>query len=304
MHSVFGPASSRADAVATLGYWMLGGGAIVWVLVIGVMLWAIRTRRTADAARTHRVVLGAVYTTILILVGFLVYDFGVGRALAEHPPRALTIEVVGQQWWWQVTYLDPDPSKRVVTANEIHVPVGRAVQIKLRSADVIHSFWVPSLGGKRDLVPGYRSVVWFRADTAGVYRGQCAEFCGLQHAHMAMFVVAEPSDKFEAWLAASRAPATPPTDSATQYGQRVFMTRGCASCHAIAGTDAWATVGPDLTHLKARATIAAGSFENTPGNLAGWVVDPSALKPGTRMPSIPLSGPELQALLTYLETLK
>ena len=170
----------------------------------------------------------------------------------EHPQRALTIDVVGHQWWWEVQYENPDPSKSVGTANEIHVPVGEPVQFKLRSTDVIHSFWAPNLNGKRDLIPGYVSTLWFKADTAGVYRGQCAEFCGLQHAQMAFFIVAEPRIKFNAWLAAGSSPPDPPTDSTLLYGQRVFMSSGCSVCHAIGGTEARATVGPDLTHFKGR----------------------------------------------------
>src|SRR5215218_5950706 len=185
MHSAFDPASPQARAVATLWWWMFGVGALVWVAVVVTMLIAIRTDRVVDHQRTSKTVRGAVYATIVILLGFLVYDFGVGRALAVHPQNALTIDIVGHQWWWEATYEDPSPSKRVTTANEIHVPVGEMIQFKLRAADVIHSFWVPNLQGKRDLIPGYVSTHWFRADTAGIYRGQCAEFCGLQHAQMA-----------------------------------------------------------------------------------------------------------------------
>ena len=252
----------------------------------------------------ERVVGGAVFATVLILSAFLVYDFSVGSVLAAHPGRALTIDVVGHQWWWEVTYEDPNPSKRVGTANEIHVPVGELVQFKLRAADVIHSFWAPNLNGKKDLIPGYVSTLWFKADTAGIYRGQCAEFCGLQHARMAFYIVAEPPVKFAGWLAAGSIPNPAPTDSLLLRGRDVFMRRGCANCHSIGGTDARATVGPDLTHFKGRASLAAGTLSNTRDNLTRWIVNPSAFKPGVRMPALELSPAELNALVSYLETLK
>lgn len=304
MHSALDPASPQARAIAHLWWLMFSIGGAVWVIVIVAMVVAIRTGAEQPRARMERIIGGAVFVTVLILAGLLVYDFGVGRALAAHPARALTIEVLGQQWWWQATYEDPDPSKRAVTANEFHVPVGELVQFKLRSADVIHSLWVPNLNGKRDLVPGYGNTLWFRADTAGIYRGQCAEFCGLQHAKMGFYIVAESPAKFAAWLASGRMPARPPADSVTRYGQSVFMTRGCAVCHTIAGTDARATIGPNLTHFKSRQSIAATTLSNTDANVMSWIVDPSAIKPGTRMPSVPLTQNELLALVAYLETLK
>jgi cytochrome c oxidase subunit 2 len=242
--------------------------------------------------------------TVLILLSFLAYDFSVGRLLAQHPDVALTIDVVGHQWWWEVTYEDPDPSKRVGTANEIHVPVGEPVQLKLRAADVIHSFWVPNLNGKRDLIPGYVTTLWFTADTAGVYRGQCAEFCGLQHAKMAMYIVAESKPKFAAWLAAGSTSPEPPTDPKLLYGKRVFMSSGCAVCHSIGGTEARATIGPDLTHFKGRSSIAAGTLANTRANLTRWIENPAAIKPGVRMPALAFTPTELDALVSYLETLK
>jgi cytochrome c oxidase subunit 2 len=256
--------------------------------------------------RAERVVSGGIFATILILGAFLAYDFSVGRALAVHPANALTIQVTGHQWWWDALYKDSDPSKQIETANEIHVPVGEPVQIELRAADVIHSFWAPNLNGKRDLIPGYESTLWFRADTAGIYRGQCAEFCGLQHAKMAFYIVAESRAKFAAWRAAASTPPPPPApaDSGLIAGQRVFMSSGCSLCHTIGGTDARATVGPDLTHLESRATLAAGALANTRANLTAWISHPNAIKPGVHMPAIPLDAPQLTALVSYLETLK
>jgi cytochrome c oxidase subunit 2 len=192
----------------------------------------------------------------------------------------------------------------IATANEIHVPTGEMIQFKLRAADVIHSFWAPNLNGKRDLIPGYVSTLWFKADTAGVYRGQCAEFCGLQHAKMMFYIVAEPPVKFAAWMAAASAPQQPPSDPTLQYGQRIFMSSGCAVCHTIAGTQAQSTVGPGLTHFKSRNTIAAGTLANTRENLVKWISNPQNVKPGARMPSYQFSETQLSALISYLETLK
>jgi len=295
---------------------MFGVGGVVWLGVTAFAIYVVRTGRGARQAddlnhvsphrhrSVERAVAAALFATILILGAFLAYDFTAGRALAQHPGVALTIDVTGHQWWWDVLYEDPDPSKQVGTANEIHVPVGEPVQIKLRAADVIHSFWAPNLNGKRDLIPGYTTTLWFRADTAGVYRGQCAEFCGLQHAQMGFYIVAEPRPKFAAWLAAASTPSGPPTDPTLVYGQRVFMSSGCPLCHSISGTDARGTIGPGLSHFKSRAAIAAGSLSNTRANLTRWILNPSAFKPGVRMPALPFKPAELNAMVSYLETLK
>jgi len=315
MHSIFDPTSPQARAITHLWWWMFGVGAAVWLTVIAVMLYTVRARRTARDSdvpqqvsdtdrRVERYVAASIFVTVLILGGFLAFDFGVGRQLAQHPQRALTIEVVAHQWWWEAQYIDPDPSKRIVTANEIHVPTHEPVQIRLKSPDVIHSFWAPNLNGKRDLIPGYVSSLWFTADTAGTYRGQCAEFCGLEHAKMAFYIVAEPPADFAAWRVAAAASPTPPTDSTLLYGQRVFMSGGCAVCHTIAGTEARSNIGPNLTHFKSRSTLAAGTLVNSRANLARWIMDPQSIKPGVRMPPSPLSRVQVDALVAYLETMK
>jgi cytochrome c oxidase subunit 2 len=295
---------------------MFGVGVTVWLGVFAAMLYAVFARRgergaddlnhvpAATRRRLEQMIGGAVFITLIILVGFLAYDFTAGRALAEHPSVALTIDVTGHQWWWDVLYEDPSPSKQVQTANEIHVPVGETVQFKLRAADVIHSFWAPNLNGKKDLIPGYTTSLYFRADTAGIYRGQCAEFCGLQHAQMAFYIVAEPRPRFAAWLAAASMPHEPPIDSTLVAGQMVFMSSGCPLCHSIAGTDARGTVGPGLSHFKSRSAIAAGTLANNRVNLTRWIRNPSAIKPGVRMPALPLDSAQMNALVSYLETLK
>ena len=316
MHSAFDPASPQARLVAHLWWWMFGVGSAVWVVVIATMLLSLRSRRAVRGAdelmqaepgvdtRVERVVKGAVLVTVLILVGFLAFDFSIGRMLAQQPTNPLTIELTGHQWWWEVQYTNPDLSKRIVTANEMHVPVGQPVRFTLKSSDVIHSFWAPNLSGKRDLIPGYQSTMWFTADTAGRYRGQCAEFCGLQHAKMAFTIVAEPKAQYDAWYNAATNSPPPPTDSTLLYGERVFMSAGCAVCHTIGGTEARATIGPNLTHFKSRALIASGTLANTRENVARWVMNPRLIKPGTEMPPSPLNTVQLNALVAYLETLK
>jgi cytochrome c oxidase subunit 2 len=192
----------------------------------------------------------------------------------------------------------------VKLANEIHVPVGERVTLELESADVIHSFWAPNLHGKTDLIPGQVNRTTLRVDKEGAYRGQCAEYCGTQHAHMAFWVVAEPKEKFEAWLAAQRKPAPEPADATLAKGREVFLAAPCAMCHAIQGTPAHASVAPDLTHVATRRTLGAGTIPNTTGHLAGWVVDSHGIKPGNQMPPNPMDSDDLQALLAYLGSLK
>jgi cytochrome c oxidase subunit 2 len=203
-----------------------------------------------------------------------------------------------------VQYPDSIAHNTVITANEVHIPVGRPVVMELSSLDVIHSIWVPSLTGKKDLIPGYTRSLWFRADTPGVYRGQCAEFCGLEHAKMGMLVIAQTEGDFDAWIAAQRATAATPSDSTAQHGKTVFEGTTCVMCHAISGTIAGATTGPNLTHIASRQTIAAGTLRNTNANLYSWISDPQRIKPGTLMPATELNPADLQALVAYLRQLK
>jgi cytochrome c oxidase subunit 2 len=208
--------------------------------------------------------------------------------------------VIGHQWFWEVRY----PGTTAVTANEIHIPVKTVVNVAVRSADVIHSFWVPELNKKVDVLPGRDNHLELYADEPGVYRGQCAEFCGAQHAHMAMAVYADPPDKFKAWLANMEKPLAQPASQDARAGQQVFLSHQCASCHTIRGTSAKGRIGPDLTHLQTRNTLAALTIPNRKGYLGGWVLDPQHIKPGNKMPGLNLSGPDFQRLLTFLEGLK
>ncbi len=310
---VLEPAGREAARHLPLWWFMIIVSTTVYVIVIATLLYATLRRRQEPAAdeatperhrRAARGIIGATAVTVVLLLVFLVFDFTTHRALAAMPVAPLEVHVSGRQWWWHIEYPDTVPQRRVTTANEIHIPVGRPVLLKLTSPDVIHSFWAPNLNGKKDLVPGHENALVIQADRPGKFRAQCAEFCGHQHAKMALWVVAEPPAEFEAWLDAQRRPATPPTDSLARLGQQVFLTRTCVMCHAIGGTPAGSRFGPDLTHLASRLTIAAGTLPNTPGHLAGWITDPQRIKPGVRMPPNPLPPGELQALLAYLETLR
>ncbi|HXW00915.1 MAG TPA: cytochrome c oxidase subunit II, partial [Anaerolineae bacterium] len=210
------------------------------------------------------------------------------------------VEIEGNQWWWEVNY----PLQEFTTANEIHIPVGPPVELKVTSIDVIHSFWVPELHGKIDLIPGQTNSFWLQADEPGVYYGECAEFCGIQHAKMALVVVAQPEAEFTAWLEQQQQPAAQITEATLLEGQQIFLGSACISCHTVKGTNATGDLGPDLTHLASRLTLAAGTLENNQNNLAGWIIDPQNIKPGNLMPSTDLSENELQALLAYLESLE
>jgi cytochrome c oxidase subunit 2 len=311
-HSVHEPASPQARLVDRLGESMYLVAAAVCVLVFASLLWGVFRKRTeaevggpSRERRMRNTVVAAGALTVVVLLGFLIFDFSVGRALTSNPGSgALQIRVTGHQWWWEVQYRDALPQNWATTANEIHIPVGKPVVFELRSADVIHSFWPINLSAKRDQLPGNENSLWFQADSAGVYQGVCAEFCGHQHAKMAFLVIAEPPDTFGKWLTQQRDTARTPTDSSARRGLEVFLGSSCVMCHAIGGTPAGSRIGPDLTHLASRRTIAAGILANTPGNLAAWIVDPQGIKPGVRMPPNQLAPADLEALVRYLETLK
>ncbi len=311
--SALAPASPQAEHIATLWWIFFGVSAVVWVLVLAFLGGAVSQQRApADLhvlpaldAQMKRVVVGAVVATIVTLFGLLLVDLITNRSLGPpDAPDALTIKLTGRQWWWQAEYQDPIASNTILVANELHVPTGRSILFQLQSTDVIHSFWVPNLQGKKDLIPGRPTSLWMKIDRAGTYRGQCAEFCGYQHAHMGLLIVAEPPDKFAAWQQAQRtAPPKPSTDRQVR-GQRVFLSGSCVLCHTIDGTLARSRVGPPLTHLASQQTIGAGMFANNRETLARWIRDPHALKPGVRMPQNFLPPADLDALLDSLATLK
>ncbi|MFL6675594.1 MAG: c-type cytochrome [Massilia sp.] len=312
------PAGPQAERIGDLWNFTLGLCTVVFVAVLGACLVALWRAPKGSAAsepdlsslerperRVHRnVIWAAAFSTagLLVLLGADVFT---SRALARMPlGDAVNIELVGHQWWWEARYKDEDPTREFTTANELHIPVGRPVLVTLRSNDVIHSLWVPNLHGKKDMIPGRTAIMRLRADKPGIYRGQCAEFCGLEHAMMALLVAAEPSAQYEAWAAGQRQAAAAPTDAQQQRGLQVFLGTSCVMCHTIGGTNANGKVGPDLTHLASRQTIAAGMLPNNRGHLAGWIADPQSLKPGVNMPANALAPDDLHALLAYLETLK
>src|SRR4051794_2687595 len=312
IQSVLAPAGIQSSSIHHLWSLMLWVTAAVYVItVVFVALSVARGMRheRPAVANAERVMTGsvgmAVAVSVVILLGLLVASVWTGRTVASlHASSAVTVNVIGHQWWWEIEYEDAVPSQRMHTANEIHVPLSRPVVLKVTSRDVIHSFWAPNLQGKRDLIPGYTTAIWLQADRPGTFRGQCAEFCGLQHAHMAFDVVAEPEADFERWLDAMRQPAKPPQSDEERRGRDVFMTTRCAGCHNVNGTDAHGLVGPDLTHMATRSTIGAGTLPNTPEHMTAWVKDPQASKPGNQMPPNPLPGDDVKALVAYLGTLK
>jgi cytochrome c oxidase subunit 2 len=309
----FGPA---ANPITSLG-WGLTIVSCAVVLIIGALVLAASWRRQARPtdAETRQLVLdrgpaGLIWISIgvgsstVVLFGLIIWTLITLEAVAspaEDP--AVTIEVRAHQWWWEARYLGKSPERTFTTANELHIPVGSPVRLLLIADDVIHSFWIPALAGKTDVIPGQTNMAWLQADRPGVYRGQCTEYCGEQHAQMAAFVIAEPREAFESWWKEQLDAAPAPAADAPARGQSVFMAR-CAACHTIRGTTAGGILGPDLTHLMSRRTIAAGILPNNLGNLSGWIADAQGIKPGSRMPTLALSGPELTAVNAYLQTLR
>lgn len=255
--------------------------------------------------RLRRVVTAAVAASVFGLLVLLAASVFTDRALARLPLKdAINVRVTSLQWWWKVTYVGGPVNETFETANEIHVPVGRPVVVELKSGDVIHSLWIPSLTGKRDLVPGRTATLTFRADKPGIYRAQCAEFCGFQHAFMALEVHAHEAQDFENWRRAQLAPPPEPADANALRGKMLFQSIQCAMCHAVQGTLAQGRKAPDLSHFASRRTIGAGTLPNTPGNVASWIADPHRHKPGVNMPANPMSREDLAALVAYMGTLK
>jgi cytochrome c oxidase subunit 2 len=319
--SAFQTAGQHADAIRNLGLLFVGLLGVIFLLVIAMSLLSIRRRHRGieqeplehthhpspgTEAKLTRAVSIACGITLLIIFGLVTVSVSVGKGISApvNSPKDLVVEVTAAQWWWQIRYLSDDASAIVTTANEIHLPVGRRVLIRGSSNDVIHSFWVPSLQGKRDLFPQHMTSEWLKADRPGRFRGQCAEFCGLQHAHMAFWVVAEPDAQFQAWMRQQLQPAVEPQDDQKRRGRKVFMDSACVLCHTIRGTEASGLVGPDLTHMGSRLSLAAGALPNNKGNLAGWIADPQNIKPGTHMATVPLHAEDIQPLIDYLESLQ
>jgi cytochrome c oxidase subunit 2 len=314
---IMGPAGPAARDIAHLGWFVLitfGAVTVVmWILIFWVGL-----RRTGtldehapwDAPGARRwihwggitvpiVILGVIFVDTLVVLGRFPHE---ATHAIDVPPQ---ITIVGHQWWWEVQYQIGDTHEHVVGANEVHIPAGRPIDIALVTRDVIHSFWVPQLHGKVDLIPGQVNQIRIQADRPGVYRGECAEYCGPQHAHMILLVKAESQADFDAWLGRERQPAGPPADALAARGQQVFLDGPCITCHTVRGTRAQGLVGPDLTHLASRDGIAANAYPNTTAYLEAWVTHAQSLKPYAQMPNITaFTGDDLRALVTYLRGLK
>ncbi len=284
------------------------GAAIILIVVMMLVLVAVRGPaglRGVIASRSM-IIAGGVAFPVVVLTALLAWGLAIARDIrVSGQEPAVRIEVSGEQWWWRVTYLDSAQRPLFVTGNEIHLPAGSEAAFSLVSPDVIHSFWIPSLGGKMDMIPGRTNSLVVRPERPGVYRGQCAEFCGAQHALMSLIAVVETPDDFAAWMANQMRPARAPETAEQELGMQLFGENGCGACHTIRGTEWNGTVGPDLTHVGSRKTLGAATFPNNRGTLAGWISSAQHLKPGNKMPSFDrLTGVELRALAAYLEALK
>ncbi|MDQ4142189.1 MAG: cytochrome c oxidase subunit II [Actinomycetota bacterium] len=305
--SILEPASPAANRVESLWWFLFWISAVVFAVVVVLTLAGLRRRgRLGDPVDRSEtswgdrfvVISGVGVSWIILTIAFVVSLVVMRQLTVEARDAALEIEVIGRMWWWEARY-----PNGAVTANEIHIPSGERVRLRLTSADVIHSFWVPQLQVKVDQVPGRENELWLEAARPGRYRGQCAEYCGLQHANMIVYVIAQPRAEFNAWLANEARPAPEPVGPAAERGQEVFMSSTCVGCHTIRGTPATGVTGPDLTHLARRETIGAGVRPNTRENLSRLITEPQRIKPGMSMPPTSLTPEELNALLDYLTRL-
>jgi cytochrome c oxidase subunit 2 len=302
--SILDPAGPEAHHLAGVWWLLFGLAAVVYLVVAGFVVWGTLRGRGTESGRPSRfsdgafVVVGGLVVPVAILMVVAVATVQATTTVRQPEDGALRVEVIAHDWWWEVRYPDRD----VITANEIHIPVGRQVEIGLHTADVIHSFWVPQLAGKIDTIPGQRNVLRLEADREGTFRGECAEFCGLQHANMNFLVIAQSGAAFERWAARQARPVAEPADEQAARGRVVFERESCAGCHTMRGTSATGKLGPDLTHFGSRRTLGAATAANTTANLTQWISDAQIIKPGNLMPSLYLSGPDLEALVAYLES--
>lgn len=317
VQSALDPAADQSRDIKTVFDLMMWVCGFMYLLVLGFLalaLWRGRRRlaRVGDAPepeagdRGPRLALAG--WTILIAIGLttlVTVSFLVDRKLVQAGPQPLQVKITGQQWWWKVEYIDPlNPDHRLVDANQLHLPLNRPVDIELQASDVIHSFWIPNLHGKEDLIPGRTNHIIITPRRIGYFRGQCAEFCGLQHAKMAIDAEVQRPQDFNTWWAQSLTPAPPPTTALQAQGKQLFETKACGLCHNIAGSDAHGQVAPDLTHLASRKSLASGTLPYNRANLAGWIANPQQFKPGSNMPAVPLRPEELNAIVDYLDSLK
>jgi cytochrome c oxidase subunit 2 len=307
VQSALDPAGREAERMSNMFWLMTAGAIVVWLAVIALALWSVRTPPESNTPRRSRLIIvggGAVIPTV-VLTSLLIYGLKpIPALLAPAPAGSLKIAVTGEQWWWRVRYLPPNGSE-VVLANEIRLPIGEPVEFRLDSPDVIHSFWIPSLAGKVDMIPGRVNRLVLTPARTGVFRGACAEYCGTSHALMAFNVVVEERADFDRWLAAQAAPAQVPGDPTAMRGQELFIGNGCGACHTIRGTSAAGVIGPDLTHVGSRLSLAAGSISNEPDSYRRWISHSTNVKPGVLMPPFHMLPPDdLQAIAAYLHNLK
>jgi cytochrome c oxidase subunit 2 len=306
--TAFNPRSDYANAGLDLFILIIVLGVIIGVVVeIVLVATAIRYRRRADDPLPPQIhgstIIEILWTTgpVLVVGAILFFTLPVIFTWqAPAPASSMNVNVTGHQFWWEFGY----PNANVVTANEIHLPVGQTVNLVLESDDVIHSFWVPALGGKRDAFPGHTNFIWLKPDSVGEFPGQCFQLCGYSHGNMRERAIVQSPSDFQAWLTAQQAPAVQPTDPTAAEGGQLFQTRGCTACHTINGTPAAGKVGPNLTHLASRGVIAGAIMDNTAPNLRIWLKDPPAVKPGSVMPNLGLNDHELDVLVAYLQSLK
>lgn len=305
--SLMTPASPGARTISDLGWQLFAIAAVVFVAVEAMLIYIIlRFRNKGETGEPrqvyghHRLEIAWTAAPGIVLIGVLWTTFQTMALLLPAPADALVVRVTGHQWWWQVEY----PDLGIVTANEYHVPVGTNVRVDLVSGDVIHSYWAAELGPKMDVLPEHQNTTWFNAEKPDAYRGFCAEFCGVQHANMGFFIVAEEQADFDAWVQAQQQPAAQAADAAAQQGAEAFNASGCGGCHTVAGTAAQGTAGPNLTHVGGRRMIAANVLDNTPENMARWLANPQAVKPGNKMPVLPLGPDRVSQIAAYLESLE
>jgi cytochrome c oxidase subunit 2 len=300
-------AGSAAELIGRLGMVLYVGAGTILIVVLALALWGVFGRGRPIRERWWIVGAGVVFPSVA-LTALLVHSLSIGSALdgLGHSSRdPMRVHVIGRQWWWEVRYEQPGQQAQIVLANELHLPLDQPVELSLTTADVIHSFWVPALAGKVDMIPGRTTRLVLKSNAPGRFRGQCAEYCGGQHAWMALFVIAEPRQRFDAWLARQARPVEVPSDPLLKLGYDSFFKGGCDKCHAVRGTPALGQIGPDLTHVGGRESLAAGMLENHVGTMAGWIAAAQDVKPGSFMPSTAVySGRELRAVSAWLESLE
>lgn len=306
--AVLDPAGPNAAAIAQLAWVLIAVVTIVFVLVGAALAVALygKARWRAYLARNVTILAAGLALPVLVLTGLLAYGLLLARGLsADAAPADMRVRVTGEMWWWRVAYLGPDGGEVLHDANELHIPVGKTVALELDANDVIHSFWVPELAGKEDMIPGRRNVLHLSADRPGVYAGQCAEFCGGPHALMGFKVIVHAPHDFDAWRKRRAANPPPPRDQLALRGAALVLELGCAACHMVRGTAANGQAGPDLTYVGARRSLGAGILPNNRGTLAGWVSKSQSIKPGNRMPNYDMiAAADLQAIAAYLEQLR